>query len=155
VEATLAIATAPPAGGLLEDSTELTLARARVLGVVRAPIATTAMQVASRFLLVWAVVGAFPDLALSPAYSTMLVAWSVTEVIRYTFFTLSVSGLLPGFLNWLRYSTFLVLYPMGISSECWLIYKATAPAGRVSQEWAWVLWAILVAYVPGEATWGH
>jgi very-long-chain (3R)-3-hydroxyacyl-CoA dehydratase len=108
------------------------------------------MQVASRLLLVWGVVDVFPELAVSPVYSSMLVAWSVTEVIRYSYFTLSLSGLLPGFLNWLRYNTFFVLYPLGISSECWLIYKAMVPAGRIGQEWVWALWAILGIYVPGK-----
>ena len=111
---------------------------------------TTALQVASRILLVWGIVTPFPFLAKSAAYSSMLNAWSVTEVIRYSFFTLSLSGLLPGFLSWLRYNTFCVLYPMGISSECWLIYKAVGPAKGIRQEWAWLLQLILVGYVPGE-----
>jgi very-long-chain (3R)-3-hydroxyacyl-CoA dehydratase len=122
---------------------------------VRAPVATTAMQVASRYLLVWGVVGRFPALGTSAVYSSMLVAWSVTEVIRYSFFTLGLSGLLPEWLNWLRYNTFFVLYPLGISSECWLIYKATGPTGHIGQQWVWVLYAILAIYVPGESIVGR
>jgi very-long-chain (3R)-3-hydroxyacyl-CoA dehydratase len=71
-------------------------------------------------------------------------------VIRYSFFTLSLSGLLPGFLSWLRYNSFWVLYPLGISSECWLIYKAVEPAKKIRQEYAWLLQLILAVYVPGE-----
>ncbi len=115
-------------------------------------MSTTALQVASRILLVWGVVAPFPFLAKSAAYSSMLMAWSVTEVIRYSFFTLSLSGLLPGFLSWLRYNTFYVLYPLGISSECWLIYKAVEPAKQKRQEYAWLLQLILLGYVPGELT---
>ncbi|KAI9744789.1 MAG: hypothetical protein M1818_001714 [Claussenomyces sp. TS43310] len=119
-------------------------------GLVRAPIGTTAMQVASRLLLVWGVVDAFPFLAKSAGYSSMLLAWSVTEVIRYSYFTLNLSGLLPDFLAWLRYNTFYILYPLGISSECWLVYSAIEPARSRKLEYAWVLQLILFIYVPGE-----
>lgn len=111
---------------------------------------TTLMQVASRFLLVWAIVDVFPFLALSPFYSSMLIAWSVTEIIRYSFFALSLSGYQPKFLTWLRYNTFFVLYPIGISSECMLIWFATDPAGNINELYKWALYAILVIYVPGK-----
>lgn len=119
-------------------------------GVVRAPISTTAMQVASRLLLVWGIVNNFPFLAKSAGYSTMLIAWSVTEVVRYSYFTFTLSGFQPGIISWLRYNTFYILYPLGISSECWLIYKAIEPARRIRQEYAWVLQLILFIYVPGS-----
>ena len=108
------------------------------------------MQVASRILLVWPIVNTFPHLAKSAGYSSMLIAWSITEVIRYSYFTLSLSGFTPSFITWLRYNTFYVLYPMGISSECFLIYKAIEPAREVRPEYAWVLQAILAVYVPGS-----
>ncbi|KAK0113207.1 hypothetical protein ONS95_014902 [Cadophora gregata] len=120
------------------------------VGLVRAPIGTTAMQVASRILLVWGVVDTFPFLAKSAGYSSMLVAWSVTEVVRYSYFVFTLSGYSPGFISWLRYNLFYVLYPMGISSECWLIYKAIEPAKEIRQELAWLLQLILFVYVPGS-----
>jgi very-long-chain (3R)-3-hydroxyacyl-CoA dehydratase len=111
---------------------------------------TTLMQVASRFLLVWGIVHPFPQVTASPFYTSMLVAWSVTEVIRYSYFALTLSGFQPKFLTWLRYNTFFVLYPMGISGECALIYFATGPAGRLNPLYPWVLYAILAIYVPGK-----
>ncbi|KAG4432670.1 hypothetical protein IFR05_011848 [Cadophora sp. M221] len=119
-------------------------------GLVRAPISTTAMQVASRILLVWGVVDTFPFLAKSAGYSSMLIAWSVTEVVRYSYFVFTLSGYSPGFISWLRYNLFHVLYPLGISSECWLIYKAIEPAKEIRQELAWLLQLILFIYVPGS-----
>lgn len=114
---------------------------------------TTIMQVSSRFLLVWLIVYPFPHLAvLSPFYSSMLIAWSVTEVIRYSFFALSLSGLTPSFLTWLRYNTFFVLYPLGISSECALVYLATEPAGKLGDVYTYALYAVLAIYVPGAYT---
>jgi hypothetical protein len=109
------------------------------------------MQVASRFLLVWGIAYLFPaTTASSPAYSTMLIAWSITEVIRYSYFAINLSfGGVPGFMTWLRYNTFFVLYPLGISSECWLVWKAIEPAKSYNEAWQWVLRAILFIYVPG------
>ena len=44
-------------------------------GVVRAPVLTTVMQVASRFLLVWGIGQFFPaTTAASPAFSSMLLS---------------------------------------------------------------------------------
>ncbi|XP_047171116.1 very-long-chain (3R)-3-hydroxyacyl-CoA dehydratase PASTICCINO 2A-like [Vigna umbellata] len=46
-------------------------------------------------------------------------------IIRYSFFCLKEAfGSSPSWLLWLRYSTFVVLYPTGISSEVGLIYIA-------------------------------
>lgn len=108
------------------------------------------MQVASRFLLVWGIVNTFPDLAKSSAYSSMLIAWSVTEVIRYSYFVITLSGYAPKFISWLRYNTFLVLYPLGIASECYLVYRAIGPAEKRGLHWKWALQLILGIYVPGS-----
>ncbi|KAJ4198073.1 Very-long-chain (3R)-3-hydroxyacyl-CoA dehydratase [Fusarium falciforme] len=121
-----------------------------LLGVVRAPLVTTLMQVSSRFLLVWCIVDVFPYLAQSPFYSSMLVAWSVTEIIRYSFFALTLSGFQPKALTWLRYNTFFVLYPIGIFSECTLIWLATEPAAELGDPYKWALYTILGIYVPGS-----
>ncbi|KAM0722563.1 hypothetical protein Q7P37_002004 [Cladosporium fusiforme] len=123
-----------------------------VFGIVRAPILTTLMQVASRFLLVWGIAYFFPaTTSVSSAFTTMLLAWSTTEVIRYGYFAYSLHfGAVPSWLTWLRYNTFFILYPMGISSECWLVYSATEPARKqYGQEYEWALYAILAVYVPG------
>lgn len=80
----------------------------------------------------------------------MLIAWSVTEVIRYSYFVITLSGYKPAIVTWFRYNTFFVLYPLGISSECWLIYKAIEPAGEIyGSLYPLVLKAILLIYIPG------
>ena len=57
---------------------------------------------------------------------------------------------MPGFVTWLRYNTFYVLYPMGITSEVMLIWKASGPAGKQSHLWQWALWGVLAVYIPGR-----
>lgn len=133
-----------------------TLALAEVLfslsGLVRAPLFTTAMQVASRLFLVWGVVAQYTGVAgFSAAYTSMLVAWSVTEVIRYSFFACSLGlGDVPAFLLWLRYNTFFLLYPIGISSECWLIFKTIGAAYESNPLFGFLWIGVLVVYVPGS-----
>lgn len=117
-------------------------------GIVRSPLPTTAMQVSSRLLLIWAVVNRYPkDTAPSAFYSTMLLAWSVTEVIRYSYFVFNLQSRgVPQFMTWLRYNTFYVLYPVGIASECTLIWRASTKAPDMEK---WAFWGVLGIYVPG------
>lgn len=108
------------------------------------------MQVASRFALVWGAVEFYPQIAVSPAYSTMLLAWSATEVVRYTYFALSLQGWEPEPLKWLRYSGFFVLYPVGILSELWELVLAFREA-RAEEDVAAMAVIVIVtlAYLPG------
>lgn len=110
------------------------------------------MQVLSRYLLVWGVVYPFPWLAQSPFYTSMLLAWSITEVIRYYYFGLTLIGALPTGLLWLRYNTFFILYPVGILSECALVYLAAEPLARYGDLYPYISYIILAIYVPGESS---
>lgn len=167
-----------------------------VLGIVRAPVLTTTMQVASRLLLVWGVMypfrdrgdgrggviggdyaaiiaagkgqpGAGPAPGFSPgmrgpgakwgdlAFLGCLIAWGVTECIRYSFFAMHLlgKGVQPWFRSWLtwwRYNTFYVLYPVGISSECILIILSLDRAAEVHPLYRWFLVVVLAIYVPGS-----
>lgn len=126
-------------------------------GVVRAPLFTTLIQVASRFALVWGAVHFYPAVAASPAYSSMLLAWSTTEVIRYAFFALTLAGAEPAALKWLRYSGFFVLYPVGISSELWELFLALGEARAANDVPAsMVIAAVMATYLPGAPKlYGH
>ncbi|KAF2104903.1 PTPLA-domain-containing protein [Rhizodiscina lignyota] len=126
-----------------------------LFGLVRAPLFTTLIQVASRIIIVW---GIYPNFPSVPAQhwqnSTMLFAWSTTEVIRYTYFFSILGGLdempaLLPYLKWARYNTFFALYPIGIASECYLIYKTIPLASKVDENYGLALKAVLAAYVPG------
>jgi len=115
---------------------------------------TTVMQVASRFLLVWLIAYCFPaTVSRSPAYTSMLLAWSVTEVVRYSYFAVNLAyGGVPYWLTWVRYNAFFVLYPLGIGSECWLVWTSQgAGMGRWGVWWERFCWAVLFVYIPGES----
>ncbi|KAJ5481180.1 hypothetical protein N7539_007074 [Penicillium diatomitis] len=108
-----------------------TLAAAEVLhaifGITRSPVFTTFTQAFARSTQVWAVNYAFPrTTSVSYAYPAMILAWSMADVVRYSYFAVMLAGKTnSGVLRWLRYSLFVVLYPVGISSEWWLMYKST------------------------------
>ncbi|KAJ3499808.1 hypothetical protein NLJ89_g10056 [Agrocybe chaxingu] len=103
-------------------------------GWVKSPIATTAIQVSSRLFLVWGVAEQFPEVRSNPLYTSMVLAWAMTEVIRYSFYACNLLGSNPYPLLYLRYTTFFVLYPLGASSEAFLTY-ATLPSSSPFPGW--------------------
>ena len=123
-----------------------------VTGIVRSPVFTTTVQVSSRLLVVYGICQLLPE---SPAnyhwaYILLSLSWSVTEIIRYSYYASNLAGGAPGWLTWLRYTTFYVLYPSGVFSETCMIYLSLGEAERVVGAWyAWALRVILVTYIPG------
>ncbi|KAI9373708.1 tyrosine phosphatase-like protein [Aspergillus egyptiacus] len=119
-------------------------------GLTRAPIFTTFTQIFARSVQVWAINYGFPAVtATSPAYGTMLFAWSTADVVRYLYFVVLLGGgSVPGVLKWLRYSLFIVLYPVGIGSEWWLMYRAAAETS--SSIVAGIFYFCLALYGPGS-----
>ncbi|MCE2054983.1 Very-long-chain (3R)-3-hydroxyacyl-CoA dehydratase PASTICCINO 2, partial [Datura stramonium] len=96
-----------------------------LLGLVRSPVSATLPQISSRLYVTWGIVRSFPEVQTHILVSSLVISWSITEIIRYSFFgTREAFGSAPSWLLWLRYSTFLVLYPTGITSEVGLIYNA-------------------------------
>ncbi|EFJ42903.1 hypothetical protein VOLCADRAFT_83422 [Volvox carteri f. nagariensis] len=124
------------------------------VGLVRSPVAITGMQVASRLWIVWGIINLAPgeatrgsvmvgpklplpapvgDFQPQLSLTTLLLAWSVTEVIRYGFFAVKeVLGSVPYPVLWLRYTTFIPLYPLGVASELTMV-RLALPAIRSSR----------------------
>ncbi|XP_066308415.1 very-long-chain (3R)-3-hydroxyacyl-CoA dehydratase PASTICCINO 2A-like isoform X4 [Miscanthus floridulus] len=96
-----------------------------IIGLVRSPISATLPQVCGRILVTWYIVWSFPETQSHVLVTSLVLSWSITEVIRYSFFGLKEAfGITPFWLLWLRYSTFTVLYPIGLISEVGLIFTA-------------------------------
>ncbi|CDF36729.1 enoyl-CoA hydratase [Chondrus crispus] len=94
-------------------------------GLVRASAATTLLQVSSRLMLVWGVLDLVPEVRLAPTVTSMVLAWSLTEIPRYLYFSVAAATTqIPPGLTWLRYSTFIPLYPLGAGSEAATLYAA-------------------------------
>jgi len=96
-----------------------------LVGLVRSPISATLPQIGSRLFLTWGILWSFPETRSNILVTSLVISWSITEIIRYSFFGMKETfGFAPSWLLWLRYSTFMVLYPTGISSEVGLIFAA-------------------------------
>jgi len=114
-----------PATALVQSFAVLEIVHS-LTGSVKSPLSTTFMQVFSRLFMIWGITERFESTRTNPLYASMVFAWSLTEMIRYSFYAISLLDKPPPFLLYLRYTTFYVLYPLGASSEAFLIY-ATLP----------------------------
>ncbi|RXN31366.1 very-long-chain (3R)-3-hydroxyacyl- dehydratase 2 [Labeo rohita] len=68
--------------------------------------------------------GALLEVQSEDSVLLFVVAWTVTEIIRYSFYTFSLLNHLPYLIKWARYTFFIVLYPMGVAGELLTIYAA-------------------------------
>lgn len=94
-------------------------------GIVRASAVTTCVQVGSRLMLLWGVTEVIPEVRSDVLIASMVISWSLTEIPRYAYFVqTSLRGSAPTWFVWLRYSTFIPLYPTGAGSEWGLLFKA-------------------------------
>jgi len=127
-----------------------------LLGRVKSPLPTTFMQVSSRLILIWAIVPRFSSTHASPIYTTMVLAWSLTEVPRYAYYALGVAGIRPPpWLTWLRYSTFYFLYPLGAGSEALLALSTISEWQHgLYAIWSiedWIKAAMVLIWIPGTS----
>lgn len=133
-----------------------------MVGFVRSPVGTTLMQVFSRVSVVWLILYKVIASRDSVGVPMLLVAWSITEVVRYSFYALSLMNSVPKLLVWMRYTFFIVLYPMGALGEV-LTIIAALPEVAVKKHFTvempnmvnmgfsywWYLIAICLLYIPG------
>lgn len=96
-----------------------------LVGLVRSPVSATLPQIGSRLFVTWGILHSFPEVRSHWLVTSLVISWSLTEIIRYSFFGMKEAfGYTPSWLQWIRYSSFFVMYPTGISSEVGLIYAA-------------------------------
>ena len=128
-----------------------------ILRLVRSPLFTTFVQVMSRVVIVFVL--AKIKSSLSIGYVLLSLAWSIAEMVRYTYYYLSLikhnyitSFELPYFLVWCRYSFFIVLYPIGVSGELITLWNSTKElknSALVNITLAHLIYFAFVLYVPG------
>ncbi|KAG0293629.1 hypothetical protein BGZ96_002511 [Linnemannia gamsii] len=109
------------------------------------------LEVASRLLLVWGICTLFPvpEVRSYWAFTTMTIAWCITECIRYAYYALNLVNMGPSFLVWCRYTFFYILYPVGAGSEAIEIYQSLPFAHTIHPAYYYFLVAMLCIYPPG------
>merc|ERR1719219_797202 len=88
-----------------------------MFGLVRSSVQVTAQQVWSRVYVTWLILHLLPPTQTSLGFPLLLLAWTITEIIRYSMYTFNLLGSPPYFLTWLRYTFFIIAYPTGVSGE--------------------------------------
>ncbi|GAB5588114.1 hypothetical protein Unana1_03014 [Umbelopsis nana] len=121
-------------------------------GWVRSPVSTTFTQVLSRVFLVWGVNYLFPEIRTHWSFTTMVISWSITEVVRYSYYFFNLAGGVPAFISWLRYTLFFVLYPTGAGSEVMMMYVALPYAKAWNEYYYYLLIVLMIVYIPGLPT---
>ncbi|KAJ0181172.1 hypothetical protein K1T71_003257 [Dendrolimus kikuchii] len=94
------------------------------IGLVPSSAFVVFMQVYSRVFLVCGSLLATHGATVSPGLPLAILAWSITEIIRYAYYALNIVNFVPQLLLFTRYSTFLLLYPIGITGELLCMYHS-------------------------------
>ncbi|XVF68694.1 hypothetical protein PTKIN_Ptkin11bG0022100 [Pterospermum kingtungense] len=95
------------------------------IGIVPSGALFPLMQWSGRTHFLLAIVRQIHEVQELPAVFITFFAWSLSEIIRYSHYALNVFGIGPSWLTHLRYTAFIVLYPMGLApGEMWLMYQA-------------------------------
>lgn len=121
------------------------------LGLVKSSLPITCLQFFARLLIT---IGICQNLPQSPANWTfgsfigLSYAWTITELLRYGYYIINYfyDGKPPYALKWLRYSLFIVLYPLGLACEWITVYLSIPYAGGL---YRYYLIFGLVLYIPG------
>ena len=99
-----------------------------IIGLVRSSIFATSIQIIGRIIIV--VILQFFESAISKGYLLIFFAWSIVEIVRYTYYIINllqkefVKFNIPYLIIWCRYSFFIVLYPIGVSGEMITVWNA-------------------------------
>jgi len=136
-----------------------------LLGLVRSPLLTAALQVSSRLFVVWGLLYVAPPSRYQVGFLLCALSWATVEVPRYLFYAVALlsPSSVPWLLTWLRYSLFLVLYPTGITGEVLCLLSAlswlrrhdhvlsVAMPNALNFEFSYVIfcYVILASYLPG------
>jgi very-long-chain (3R)-3-hydroxyacyl-CoA dehydratase len=96
-----------------------------MVGLVKSSPAMNFLQWAGRTHVLVFIIHAIPDLHSSLFSTVLLLVWCLSEVIRYPWYAFSALSSGPPFaITWLRYTAFIILYPIGVLCEMTLIYLA-------------------------------
>ena len=132
-----------------------------VVGLVPSNAIQTAMQIASRLVVVWGILWPVTESRNSLGFPLLMSAWSVAEATRYSYYALNLYDLVPYLLTWARYTFFIVLYPVGVTGELLAIYSSLAVIARtglfsipmpnplnVSFYYEYALVGVMLSYIP-------
>jgi very-long-chain (3R)-3-hydroxyacyl-CoA dehydratase len=123
-----------------------------VLKWTPSPVFTTTLQIFSRvFVLYWLnVVPVEQEISFIGinGIAVVSVAWGITEMVRYSHYFFSLLGKPLSVLNYLRYTLFIVLYPIGITGEGMILFSVMKMNGWEVSVINGIITIVLISYIP-------
>eukprot|EP00824_Muranothrix_gubernata_P016319 TRINITY_DN33870_c0_g1_i1.p1 TRINITY_DN33870_c0_g1~~TRINITY_DN33870_c0_g1_i1.p1 ORF type:complete len:232 (-),score=28.56 TRINITY_DN33870_c0_g1_i1:22-717(-) len=93
-------------------------------GLVRSSVLPVLLQSAGRVNVLLGVLFFIPEIQETRVTGVMLLVFSFMDLIRYSHYLLSLQGMGPAWLSWLRYTAWIPCYPTGATCEGYTIYHA-------------------------------
>ena len=78
----------------------------------------------SRLAVVWIPIQFASNAQTSFGITLVLLAWCMVEIVRYSYYATNLINVNIGLLTWLRYTLFIILYPMGVTGEVWCYFES-------------------------------
>ncbi|CAH0399555.1 unnamed protein product [Chilo suppressalis] len=94
-----------------------------MFGYTRGGVLTPFLQISGRAMVLFVNIEAEPRMQTKPVVFYLFIIWSTVEVIRYPFYITQLYKKEIGFLTWLRYSIWIILYPLGFLCESVVILR--------------------------------
>ncbi|KAM6306954.1 LOW QUALITY PROTEIN: very-long-chain (3R)-3-hydroxyacyl-CoA dehydratase-like [Podargus strigoides] len=95
-----------------------------LIGLVRSPLIPTVVQIFGRNFILFVVLGSLEEMQSKPVVFFVFYFWSIIELFRYPYYMLSCIGIEWKPLTWLRYTTWIPLYPLGSLAEAVCIIQS-------------------------------
>lgn len=95
-----------------------------ILSFVPSPPLQVIMQLSGRFFNLFAVLTLVPESRESVGFLLLLLAWTVAETTRSIFYAVNIYTTVPYVLTWLRYSVFIIAFPLGLLGELLAMFAA-------------------------------
>ncbi|XP_010184516.1 PREDICTED: very-long-chain (3R)-3-hydroxyacyl-CoA dehydratase 3, partial [Mesitornis unicolor] len=95
-----------------------------LIGLVRSPLLPAVLQIFGRNFILFVILGSLEEMQSKPVVFFIFYFWSIIELFRYPYYMLSCIGIEWKPLTWLRYSTWIPLYPLGGLAEAVCIVQS-------------------------------
>ncbi|PVU99751.1 hypothetical protein BB559_000427 [Furculomyces boomerangus] len=121
------------------------------VGFVKSSILTTFIQMFARLYMCWGVLYLFPEESVTQSFGFLLLttAWSVTEIVRYSYYAAAIMNIDFYPLLWARYTFFYVLYPAGFVGELLEVFASLSHTRAYSQYLYYLYIVLATLYPPG------
>eukprot|EP00795_Rhopilema_esculentum_P006024 gene6024-11395_t len=92
--------------------------------IVNTGVVAPLIQVGGRNFILFVLILPNKELHTSGIVYVLFMAWAAIEMVRYPFYVTSLFRKNFRFLTWLRYSLWVVLYPLGLTCEGLIVYRS-------------------------------